>query len=218
MRWLIDQMTKARPGRHPSSTGAAATTPDERLVATIAEGDRQAFEVLFERYYRRLFGFCARWLSHPENIEEVVDDVLFIVWRDASNFKGHSRVSTWIFGIAYRQTQKALRHQIHRQTREHEALEEMAEPSFEDRAVKQFELRASLDQALQTLPPEQRAVLELTFFEGCSYQEIAAILDCPVNTVKTRMFHARRKLRAVLPSHGWPAPVTGEAQGGRHVG
>ena len=218
MRWLIDQMTKARPGRHHTSTGAAATTPDERLVATIAEGDRQAFEVLFERYYRRLFGFCARWLNHPENIEEVVDDVLFIVWRDAGSFKGHSRVSTWIFGIAYRQTQKALRQQVHRQTREHEILADIAEPSLEDRAVRQFELRASLDQALQTLPPEQRAVLQLTFFEGCSYQEIAAILDCPVNTVKTRMFHARRKLRAVLPSYGWPARVAGEAPGGRHAG
>lgn len=80
---------------------------------------------------------------------------------------------------------------------------DLPDAGAEDAALGNRELRLSLDRALSQLSPEHRAVLELTFFEDCSYREISDILDCPVNTVKTRMFHARERLRRILPRLGW---------------
>jgi RNA polymerase sigma factor (sigma-70 family) len=173
---------------------------DETLLREVAAGDRTAFEVLYRRFYRRLYGFLARFLAERGQIEEVLDDVMLVVFRDAGRFEARSRVSTWIFGIAYRSAQHA------RRPRAADARLEAIE-SEEALAVKagaaeartpRFELRQLIDRALALLSPEQRLVVELTYFEDCSYQEIAAIADCPVGTVKTRMFHARKRLKEIL--------------------
>jgi RNA polymerase sigma-70 factor, ECF subfamily len=173
---------------------------DETLLREVAAGDRTAFEVLYRRFYRRLYGFLARFLPERGQIEEVLDDVMLVVFRDAGRFEARSRVSTWIFGIAYRSAQHA------RRPRAADARFEAIE-SEEALAVKagaaeagtpRFELRQLIDRALALLSPEQRLVVELTYFEDCSYQEIAAIADCPVGTVKTRMFHARKRLKEIL--------------------
>lgn len=192
--------------RSPKAAGglealeALEALDDETLLGEVAAGDRQAFEVLYRRFYRRLFGFLARFLGDRERIEEVLDDVMLVVFRDAGRFEARSRVSTWIFGIAYRSAQHA------RRPRMADARLEGIE-SEEALAVKvggaypgppRFELRQLIDRALALLSPEQRLVVELTYFEDCSYQEIAAIADCPVNTVKTRMFHARKRLKEIL--------------------
>ncbi|HEY4573032.1 MAG TPA: sigma-70 family RNA polymerase sigma factor, partial [Thermoanaerobaculia bacterium] len=76
------------------------------------------------------------------------------------------------------------------------------EPEGPESLLARRELASVLGRAMAQLPPEQRAVVELTYYQGCSYPEIAAIVGCPVNTVKTRMFHARRRLREVLPGLG----------------
>ncbi|MCG8455370.1 MAG: sigma-70 family RNA polymerase sigma factor, partial [Holophagales bacterium] len=134
-----------------------------------------------------------------------LQDVMFVVWKRAGAFGGRSRPSTWIFGIAYRQAMHSL--DRGRDAALDAALEsadgELAEHGAEDRALGNRELRLSLEKALGRLSPEHRAVLELTFFEDCSYREIAEILGCPLNTVKTRMFHARQHLRRILPRLGW---------------
>lgn len=168
-------------------------TSDIDLLRQVAQRDRTAFEVLYRRYHRRLFGFVGRWLREPQTVEEVVDDVMFAVWANAASFEGRSRVSTWIFGIAHHRTRAAMRH------READpSLESSPEPAEEDPEFGAVIARDALVRALEELSPEQRAVVTLTFFEGFSYAEIATTLDCPVNTVKTRMFLARRLLRAAL--------------------
>ncbi len=170
---------------------------DRDLLAAIVVADKQAFEVLYRRYHRPLFGYLARWLERPEVIEEVINEVMLAVWQGAGKFRGESRVSTWIFGIAYRQAMKACRYQTN--ALEHEV------PQLTDHGAdaRHRDLRLVVGEALAELSADHRTVLELTYFQDCSQQEIADIVDCPVGTVKTRMFHARKQLRQLLPRFGW---------------
>jgi RNA polymerase sigma-70 factor (ECF subfamily) len=173
---------------------APGVDPDAALVARIAAGDQQAFAEFYGAYRRRLARFLGRFLTAPEVIDELINDVMFVVWQDAARFELRSRVSTWVFGIAWRKALKALEQQKRGRVLQHLSVE-FELPVQESSAL---EKREWLRRGLDLLAPEQRLVVELTFFMGCSYNEIAEIADCPVNTVKTRMFHARHKLRKIL--------------------
>jgi RNA polymerase sigma-70 factor (ECF subfamily) len=135
-------------------------------------------------------------LLRPHSIEEVLNDAMLVVWRKAESFNGASKVSTWIFAIAYRRALKCRDQFDDPLEFEGEPIDEV-NPRPEDVLLHQ-ELGEALEHALQTISANQRAVVELTYFHGCRYQEIAQIMDCPVETVKTRMFHARRRLRDAL--------------------
>jgi len=127
-------------------------------------------------------------------IEEVINDTLWTVWKKAGDFRAASQVSTWVLGIAYRQALTSLR-----RANVHVLLDDPARDHLAAEDVQATdELREWLDEALEQLPLEQRTVIELTYYLGHSCEEIAAIMGCPVNTVKTRMFYARRKLKATL--------------------
>lgn len=182
-----------------------ATSTDQReiqLLRRVADGDRAAFQSLYLTYHRRLARFLMRLTRHYDVAEEIINDTLWIVWCKAGQFRAESQVSTWIMGIAYRRALKALR--------QRQAVDHLSDPLLDDlrdtgeEPQHTEELHEWLDQALEYLPPEQRLVLELTYYLGHSCAEIAAITDCPVNTVKTRMFHARRKLRDLLPQLAAP--------------
>ena len=173
---------------------------DAALLERVAGGDRAAFGELYTRYFHEILRFIYRMTGDAESAQEGVNDVMLVVWRNAAKFAGRSRVSTWIMGIAYRKALKLL--DISRRwTTRFKAAEfsENIEPRTageeltDDRA-----LRELVHKAMQQLSPKQRAVVELTYVHDCSYEEIAAIVECPVNTVKTRMFHARAKLRRAL--------------------
>lgn len=176
---------------------------DNLWLERVAGGDRAAFERLYRGYYPRVFGYVLRVCRRPELVEEVVNDTLLTVWRSAGSFDGRSRVSTWIFGIAYRKTLKRLARRDGREAAlDDERAPEPAVAAVGSRRLERSELRAALDLALDDLSPEQRAVVELAYFHDLSYPEVAEVVGCPVNTVKTRMFHARRKLRDRLPELG----------------
>lgn len=171
---------------------------DVLLIERVADGDRTAFRELYRTYYPRLFGYVLRMIGRPEVVEEVLDDVLMVVWRKAHRFERRSRVSTWIFGIAYRQTLRALRARGRSPRFEELDSESVLAPDSPERDAHRRQRAERLERALRALSPEQRAVVELTYFEGLSYPEIARIAGCPVGTVKSRMFHARRKLRRLV--------------------
>ena len=176
---------------------------DERdavLLERVAAKDRGAFQELYQRYYQRLFGFIFKLTRRPEVVEEALNDTLLAVWKGAGSFGGRSRPSTWILGIAHRQALKALS-RVRRAERDPE-VEPEEQPEGPESLVARRELASVLGQALAKLPPDQRAVVELTYYHGCSYSEISSIVGCPVNTVKTRMFHARRRLRGILTAAG----------------
>jgi RNA polymerase sigma factor (sigma-70 family) len=134
-------------------------------------------------------------------VEEVLNDVMLAIWKGAASFDGRSRPSTWIFGIAYHKALKALARQPREADEETERPEPVDWEEPESLAVRR-ELATVLGRALGALSPDQRAVVELTYYYGLAYQEISEIVGCPVNTVKTRMFHARRRLKELLPGLG----------------
>jgi RNA polymerase sigma-70 factor (ECF subfamily) len=183
--------------RHASRGG---TAPDDvALINRVADRDRLAFESLYRAYYPRLRRFIERVTRRPQLVDEVVNETMYVVWRKAPSYNLRSKVSTWIFGIALRRALQALK-------RTDDPLEFVADESPDRGAgpeglLLQQEARAAIVRALGALSPEHRAVIELTYFEGYSCAEIAEIVHCPVNTVKTRMFHARRRLRMLLPDH-----------------
>jgi RNA polymerase sigma-70 factor, ECF subfamily len=176
---------------------------DLKLLERIEQGDRAALHDLYGSYYYAVLRFMQRITKSLELAQEGVNDVMLTVWRNSKSFGGRSSVSTWIMGIAYHKALKALASRQRWSSRFGFHLDD-----FEDRreaAVDPDEhrdLRDLLAKALDDLPPAQRAVVDLTYFGGYSYDEIAAIMGCPVNTVKTRMFHARAKLRKTVPSLG----------------
>ena len=189
-------------GYLPAMTRNAGSAPDRSgpgpdaeavLVGRIAAGDQKAFAEFYGLYRRRLARFLGRFLASADTIDELINDVMYIVWRESARFEARSRVSTWVFGIAWRKALKALEKQ--RREIPHSALEPDDMPASERTG---FEERDWLRRGLDRLTPEHRMVLELTFYVGCSYEEIAAIANCPVNTVKTRAFHARQRLHAIL--------------------
>jgi len=173
------------------------------LLRRVAARDRSAFEALYHLYYRRLFGYLFKLTQRGEIVEELVNNVLLEVWRGAARFDGRSRPSTWIFGIAYHKALKALaRATAGTAAKAAAEREEPATTEGPESLLTRRQLAGVLGRALAALPPEQRAVVELTYYYELSYPEIAQIVGCPVNTVKTRMFHARRKLRELLPGMG----------------
>ena len=184
--------------KSPRAETIRSPTPDDReLLARVASGDLQAFERMYRVYQPRLTRFLTTLLKRPQLIEEVLDDTMMVVWQTAKNFRGSSKPSTWIFAIAYRKAHKA-------KARWPDPVEEpendtrVSEEPAPDEELHQQRLRAALMKAMDQLSADHRAVVDLTYFHGMGYREIAEIVECPVDTVKTRMFHARRRLKQAM--------------------
>jgi RNA polymerase sigma-70 factor (ECF subfamily) len=158
--------------------------------------DQAAFRSLYGHYYQRLSRLLSRMSVRREDIEEVINDTFWVVWTKAADFRGASQLSTWIIGIAYRRALNALRRA---------KIRPVSDQPFDEDSISVDSTDAAetdgrwLAQGLTRLPVEQRMALELTYTLGHSCEEVAAILDCPVNTVKTRLFRARETLKQVLP-------------------
>lgn len=190
---------------------APAALSDDALIAAVAGGDVSAFENLHKKYFPKLMHFARRITGSAEVAEEVANDTLMTIWRTAERFEGRSKPSTWIFGIAYRVALKQ-RTKLMRRAGDVELDEGMVADQAD---TAETVMRATdLKYALEQLKPEQRAVVELTYYNGYLYTEIAEILDCPVGTVKTRMMTARRRLRDIL---GDDDLSDDKSEGGEHA-
>ena len=181
-----------------NDSSARADAEDRALLQRMAAGDRAALATLYHGYHGRLCRFLSRLTRREEIIEEVVNDCFWVAWQHAGEFRGDARVSTWLMGIAYRCGLKALRRQGDDPV-DDAILEELdggTDPG-EDR-----ELRDLLEKAMRHLSAYQRIAVELVYGIGHSLNEVAAIVQCPVGTVKARLFHARVKLLNVMPELG----------------
>lgn len=166
------------------------------LVVAVRARDLRAFEQLYRRYQPRLARFVGTLVHRPPLVEEVVNDTLMVLWQKAGDFSGASRLSTWLFAIAYRKAVRA-------RTRDEAPLDgtgvaEQPDMGTPDAALAQDRTHRALRRAMADLSADHRAVVDLTYFHEIGYREIAEILGCPVDTVKTRMFHARRHLRRAM--------------------
>jgi RNA polymerase sigma factor (sigma-70 family) len=190
----------SRPGdtEPPARPAPAGSEQAEvRLLAQVAVGELAAFEALYRNYHPRLARFLDRMTRRPGLVEELLNDTMLVVWNKAHRFDSTCKVSTWIFAIAYRRALKALKRWDEAVPDEHAAERIDLGPGPEQQASRR-EVQTMLAHALDDLSAPHRAVVDLTYFHGLSYLEIADVVGCPVDTVKTRMFHARRRLKTML--------------------
>ncbi|MBI3433475.1 MAG: sigma-70 family RNA polymerase sigma factor [Proteobacteria bacterium] len=188
--------------------GATQTTPDEVLIERIAQGDRLAMQVLFARHHVRVYRFVLRLVRHASTAEDLISDVFLDVWRQADRFEGRSAVTTWMLSIARFKALSSLR-----QRKDAELDEEQAEAIADtaddpEVAVQKMDKAEILRKCLTALSLEHREIIDLVYYHEKSVEEAAAIVGIPVNTVKTRMFYARKKLAELLKEQGidrgWP--------------
>jgi RNA polymerase sigma-70 factor (ECF subfamily) len=181
----------------PPSTRVRNDERERLLLSLVASQDRKAFEELYLGYHRRLTRFLMRLAPRYDIAEEVINDTFWIVWQKAADFRGGSQVSTWIMGIAYRRALKALRSlkpEAEMQPISAASATLVGEDPNDADATESW-----MHSALAYLPVEQRMAIELAYYLGHSCEEIGVIMQCPVSTVKARMFHARQKLKVLLP-------------------
>lgn len=178
-------------------TGSAGSRAAE-LLARIAGGNQAALASFYQHYQGRVYAFALRRLGNPTDAADVVNEVMMEVWRHAGRYEGRARVETWLLGIGHHKVVDLLRR---RARHAGEPIEDDPvdphETSALDALVGAQEARL-VRRCLEGLPEAQREVVHLAFFEELPYSEIAAIVDCPEGTVKTRMFHAKQKLKDCL--------------------
>src|SRR5215510_1787392 len=176
--------------------------PELEWVKRIAEGDREAFEKLYASYQSRLFRYLLRMIGDTGTAEELTNDTMVAAWKAAGSFKGQSKPSTWLFAIARNKALNAMRGLRPVMVEVETAIAVAAASESAEQTVSRGDLQTAMKQVLQQLSAEHREVIELTFYQELSYQEIAEIMQCPVNTVKTRMFYAKKKLQEALEQRG----------------
>jgi len=184
------------------------STSDEVLIGRIADGDRLAMQVLYARYHVRVFRFIVRLVRDEATAEDLISEVFLDVWRQAGRFEGRSTVSTWMLAIARFKAISALRR------RSDEELSEEAAGAIEDpsddpaTALEKKDKSAIIRKCLMGLSAEHREVVDLVYYHEKSVEEVAEIVGIPANTVKTRMFYARKRLSELLKAggieRGWP--------------
>ena len=184
------------------------STSDEVLIGRIANGDRLAMQVLYARYHVRVFRFVVRLVRDEATAEDLISEVFLDVWRQAGRFEGRSAVSTWMLAIARFKALSALRRQPEQELddRTAEAIEDTADDPHT--ALEKKDKGAILRKCLTGLSAEHREIIDLVYYHEKSVEEVAEIVGIPENTVKTRMFYARKRLAELLKAQGiergWP--------------
>lgn len=181
--------------QHPA--GGTGVQNDALLVRRVAAGETRAFEELYRIYHPRLTRFLINILRRPHLVEEALDDTMMVVWRRPGSFTGASKVSTWIFAIAYRTALKTLS-RLDEPQEDLDAERRAAADLDPEQALGDRQVQKLLLDAMDKLSSDHRVVVDLTYYHEAGYREIAEIMNCPVGTVKTRMFHARQKLKHLL--------------------
>ena len=177
---------------------------DSDLLAAMAGSDASAFERLYQLYEKRVYQYVCTLINDPTLAEEAVVDTMMAVWRGAGGFSRSSRVSTWIFGIARHKALDAIRRagRHHHDVALDEALELPNAQESPAESVNRKQVTSLTQQALRTLSREHQEVLRLVFYEELPYEEIAVLLSIPTNTVKTRVYYAKQRLKHQLKQFG----------------
>jgi RNA polymerase sigma-70 factor (ECF subfamily) len=179
-----------------------ADRSDEALVSAIGQGDQHAMTLLYDRHHSRVYRFALRLTRDSTLAEDIVSDVFLDVWRHADGFRAKAQVSTWLLGIARHKSFSAIK----RRSNEHPDGQpiEMTDPADDPELVVHKKDRSKLIQrCLWQLSAVHREVIDLVYYHDKSIAEVAEIVGAPAGTVKTRMFHARQRLGALLvTAHG----------------
>ena len=180
----------------------AHDTSDEALVLSIATGDKQALQVLFGRHNVRVYRFALRFLNDEAAAEDLVSEVFLDVWRQANRFEARSQVSTWLLAMARNKALSALRRRSTEELDE-EVAEFIEDPADNPEVTMQKKQRNSLlADCLTQLSAAHREIIDLVYYHEKSIDEVAEIIGVPQNTVKTRMFYARKRIAELMNGKG----------------
>jgi RNA polymerase sigma-70 factor (ECF subfamily) len=181
---------------------AAHETTDETLVAAIAQGDKRALQVLFGRHNVRVFRFVLRFVNDEASAEDMVSEVFLDVWRQAERFERRSQVSTWLLAIARNKALSLLRRRSTEELDE-EVAEFIEDPSDNPEVSMQKRQQTTvLQECLTQLSAAHREIVDLVYYHEKTIEEVAEIISVPVNTVKTRMFYARKRIGELMSAKG----------------
>jgi len=184
------------------------STSDEVLIGRIANGDRLAMQVLYARHHVRVFRFVVRLVRDEATAEDLISEVFLDVWRQAGRFEGRSAVSTWMLAIARFKALSALRRRPDQELDE-ETAGAIEDPSDDPAAALEKKDKSTmLRKCLTGLSAEHREIIDLVYYHEKSVEEVDEIVGIPENTVKTRMFYARKRLAELVKAagidRGWP--------------
>jgi RNA polymerase sigma-70 factor, ECF subfamily len=181
---------------------------DDRVLQRIASGDETALRALMARHQVRVFRFILRLVRNEAVAEELTNEVFLEVWRNAHNYRGAAKPQTWVLSIAHHRAVSSLR------KRREESLDEDAAGTIADTdddpetIAQKRDKSAIMRRAMEALSPEHREIIDLVYYHELSVAEVAEVVGIPENTVKTRMFYARKRLSEVLKAagvdRGWP--------------
>ena len=191
--------------------GAATEATDEELAALAAGGDTEVFNQLVVRWERPIFALAYRTLGHEEDARDVCQDAFLRAFRAIKGFKGEAKFSSWLYRIALNLCRDWVRKQ-HRtpvaQLSDEAELEQRIDQAVSlpretvEELIVRRDLGRAVEQLMATLPPEQRTVIVLKEYHGLTFQEIADLQECPLSTVKTRLYQGLSVLRRQLEEHG----------------
>jgi len=165
---------------------------DTQLIEEIKEGDQGSLELLYKKYFSRLSRFVIQITQDSQEALDVINEVFMTVWTDASKFRGDSSLSSWIMGIAYNKSLATIRKRRHWLSFSNELDAELVDNS---------EVSSDYDdmrKVMKKLSPQQRAMMELTYFFGYSYEEIGNMLSCKSSVVRHQLFTARKHVRSMM--------------------
>jgi RNA polymerase sigma-70 factor, ECF subfamily len=184
---------------------------DENLIRAIATGSQLAMRTLYARHHLRVFHFIVRLGADSDRAEDIVSEAFLTVWRQAGTFENRSQVSTWILSIARFKALTALGQRREPQLDE-ESMETVADDAdTPEQTVLRADRRKQLRSCIAQMSSDHREVIDLVYYHEKSVEEVAEILNLPKNTVKTRMFYARKHLARLLAIHEDFEPVFAQA-------
>ena len=188
---------------HGGVRGLTATATDQQLVARVQKGDSRAFDLLVLKYQHRIFGLISRYVRDVDEIQDVAQEAFIKAYRALPGFRGDSAFYTWLYRIAINTAKNYLVARSRRppgsdvDIEDAEYYEEGAllhEIETPENALFGAELKAVVERAISQLPEDLRTAVTLREFDGLSYEDIAEIMDCPVGTVRSRIFRAREAI------------------------
>jgi len=175
---------------------------DKLLLQSIADGDKQAMRVLFVRHNVHVYRFVLRFTGNETLAEDAVSDVFLAAWRQAKSFEGKSQVSTWLQAIARNKALSALKRRTETSLDDDMAMTIEDPADDPEQAMSRNDRSATVRKCLMALSLEHREVINLVYYHEKSIEDVARVVGIPVNTVKTRMFYARKRMAHLLTNSG----------------
>ena len=180
----------------------ATASPDAVLIEQIAAGDKSAIRTLFERHHVKVYRFVLRIVRDAALAEDTVSETFIDAWQHAGRYEGRASVSSWLLGIARHRALDAARRRP-TESLECDAAQNAVDPARDPEAeLGQKDTGVAMRRALAALSREHAEIIDLVYYQEKSIREIAEILGIPENTVKTRMFYARKRLAALVATAG----------------